>query len=386
MSSRWRISLAVLAGFWGTLGTLGIATEAEAACTPPAPAVIWSYPADGDTGVPTNAMIWIVTSRGRQPQRVLLDGQLLDASPRDFSFIPDQPLTPNANHVVTINPPVGPLIRIRFTTGPGPTERIAPDKPVVHWVSPRATRALSPKCQAIVDAMGCFDAGEDTHLVFAVEGSPLLWLIERVGLPGVAPELHPWPSECGLPEVFARNLEGHLCGRGVRIHAVDASGMRAMTKPFCLGRYLRSGAALPPGEPPPGPDASVEDAAAADAGASADAGAGEDAEYFPLLRSSPDEVSSLDAGGAAEAEVSRAAASAPGSACNMVQGAAPSRSIGLVLVALLVAILSRSRKRLSEQARAAGGGRLPPPAIPRPGGQQAPVIQPAVAPARRSRG
>jgi MYXO-CTERM domain-containing protein len=334
-----------IAGALIGVGPLLPAPTAQADCPLPAPAIVWSYPADLDTDIPTNAMIWIVTSRGRQPQQVLLDGQPLAASPRDFSFVPNQPLSPNAQHMVTINPPVGPNLRIRFTTGPGPAEKIAPDRPIVHWVSPQATRTLSPRCQAVLNAMGCFDAGEDTHLVMAVEGMPLLWLIERVRAPGLPPELHPWPSECGLPEVFTRNLDGHLCGRGVRLHAVEATGMRTMSKAFCLGRYLRSGAALPPGDPP---DASADDASAGDASSIADAGAEMDAEYFPLLFSSQSEPGDSVDGGVAEHHPGDGAWTPKARAGCSMSGSGNGTG-GLdgfpVLAILVVGLLGRHRRR-----------------------------------------
>jgi hypothetical protein len=307
--------------------------QAQAVCNLPAPAVVWSYPADGDTDVPTNAMIWVLTSRGRQPQKILLDGQVLDVSQRDFSFVPPAPMAPNAQHTVTINPPVGPLIKIRFTTGPGPAERIAPDKPIVHWVTPQASRTLTPKCQAILNSMGCFDAGEDTHLVIAVEGAPLMWLIERETLPGVPAELHPWPSECGLPEIFRPNLDGHLCGRRLRLHAVDPTGTRSMSAPFCLGRFLRSGAALPPGNPPSDPDA----------GAPAADGSAADAEYYPLFLSDPEGAPPARAAGpAGPGMTGRTAASGP--ACSLGH-AGEASGLGTLLASLLAGVVARRRWR-----------------------------------------
>lgn len=311
---------------------------AQAACDLPAPAILWSYPADGDTDVPTNAMIWIITSRGRQPQRIALDGQPLDVSARDFSFVPPEPMAPNAQHEVAIAPPVGPVLRIRFRTGAGPAERVAPDKPIVHWVSPQTGRSLSPRCQGILDAMDCF-TNEDTHLVVAAEGAPLLWLVERLGQEGQPPRIQPWPGECGLPEVFAPAAEGRLCGRGVRLHAVAPTGLRRMSDPFCFGEYLRTGPDLPPGSRR---DGGIPQS---------DAGSSEDAQWTPILiGGANEETPQGDQGGPAGAVPARRSVSRPVAACSLTSGTdTRSGRLWLASVALGLFAAYRSPRRRSSR-------------------------------------
>jgi hypothetical protein len=327
------------------LGTLAGGTpvaHAQVDCSLPPPSIVWSYPADGDTNVPTNAMIWILTSRGRQPQRVLLDGDSLDVSPRDFSFVPLQPMSPNAQHTIVILPPGAPAQFIRFRTADGPAPTTGPDRPLVHWITARGSRTLSPKCQAIVKAMGCFNGGEDTHVVVAVEGTPLLWLIERVSLIGLPAELHPWPAECGLPELFVPRVEGRICGRGIRLHAIDATGRRSMTDPFCVAPLLKTA--------PPDVDAG---APTDDAGVPADAGDTTDATFLPLLlgessEASPDEnlrsPSPATAGQPVRGVISKGRR--PGAmACNY--STTPSSSVFELLTGLgLVAWALRRRRRV----------------------------------------
>jgi MYXO-CTERM domain-containing protein len=119
-------------------------------------------------------------------------------------------------------------------------------------------RPLSTLCQSVVHAMDCFDTGQDTHLVFGLESRPFLWIVERVPkLDGESPVFTLWPGECGQPEVFVPGSGIATCDHQYRIHALEGTGLRAMSKPFCPAGLLKiddPDGGAPPDQPPPGGD------------------------------------------------------------------------------------------------------------------------------------
>jgi hypothetical protein len=312
--SRFLLALA-------SLSLLFASRPAHAQCGAAAPAIVWSYPAAGQGDVPTNARVWLLTSFGRQPREVTIDGVTVRQSGVDFSYVPDQPFTPNAPHQVTVTyPGVAPLT-IDFTTGAGPVDLPAPDFPLTRWATPLPTRTLSAQCQAALSAMSCFNAGEDTHLVFATEGTPLAWLIERVPLNDTDPrELHLWPAGCGLPEVFARAADTRVCGRDYRLHALGPTGLRTMGDRFCAANLVKTAA---PGAPdvPPSPS---------------DAGAGADAEFTPLIVAE-------DSPSAAEAR-SKGPARSLSSGCSL-GGGSPAAAVLLLLALAMTWLATRAARR-----------------------------------------
>jgi len=216
----------------------------QAACQPSPVSLVWSYPKEGQTEVPTNATFWFLLSNALTPEVVFIDDAPLRPNPFGFGFEPAQPLAPNSAHVISflatpedVEPPV--QLTVRFTTGAGPLEEESPEAPFVTVVSASSMRALTPRCQAVVQAMGCFDAGQNTHVVFATAGRPLLWMIERV--PAAMDELATftlWPGDCGPPEVFAGEDIKSACAHHYRLHAISAAGLRVEGKPICPNELL----------------------------------------------------------------------------------------------------------------------------------------------------
>jgi hypothetical protein len=217
--------------------TLAAATaaagHAHAKCVLPVPSIVWSFPADGATDVPTNARVVVLTSMaGQTPAKIVVNGVPVSASSVPYSFEPV--LEPNKEHVVTfavgLSQPV--QLGFRFTTGAGPAPAPAPGRPKVERQTTSTTRDLSPACAAALQVSGCFDTGENTHLVFETTSRPLYWLIERK--PGgtgdwQAPTL--WPGECGSPEDFIHDhqLRGFDPTR-YRLTAVTLAGQTAATE------------------------------------------------------------------------------------------------------------------------------------------------------------
>jgi hypothetical protein len=152
-----------------------------------------------------------------------------------------------------VQPPVD--LTIRFTTGAGPADGTPPSPPAVPSASAAATRALTPLCQRVLDAMECFDAGPRFHLVFTTPAMPLLWIIESAGSePGAAPTFELWPGSCGSPEAFVEEAATRACNRRFRLHAVTEAGLRASSAPLCPGELVTM--PLPPS--PVTPDAGAE--------------------------------------------------------------------------------------------------------------------------------
>jgi hypothetical protein len=258
---------------------LGLTPSARASCVPPAPAVVWSYPKDGDVDVPTNVTLWLLLSNWNRPGLVLLDGKEVPVNGFGLGYQPLEPMAPSSPHVWTFQatPPGDPPVNltIHFTTASGETEHESPAVPTVPFTTASPSRPLSNLCQSVVHAMDCFDTGQDTHLVFGVESRPFLWVVERVpALMGESPVFTLWPGECEQPEVFLADLDARRCDHQYRLHALEGTGLRAMSRPFCPGALLRptdspdGGAVMPPDEPPPagspdaGAPAATPDAAA----------------------------------------------------------------------------------------------------------------------------
>jgi len=240
-----------------------VPSPAKASCTEPKPELVWSYPRDGEADVPTNITIWLLLSNWHRPGKVYLDGKELPVNGFGFGYRPLEPLAPSSAHEVTFQastPGTEPavMLSLKFTTAAGDTELEPPMVPMVSAVSATQSRPLSNVCQAVVHAMDCFDTGQDTHLVFQTEARPFLWIIERVPmLVGESPVFSLWPSECDLPEIFAPGSAARACGHQYRLHAMEGTGLRAMSAPFCPSDLIKAAPGDDGGAPPAPADAGV---------------------------------------------------------------------------------------------------------------------------------
>jgi len=258
-----RLPLLLGPALLGGAGLL-VPPRAQASCAAPAPAVVWSYPKDGDVNVPVNVTLWLLLSNWNRPGKVLLDGKEVPVNGFGFGYQPLEPMAPSSPHELTFQatpPGEQPVVNltIHFTTASGETELESPMVPTVPYVTASASRPLSSLCQSVVHAMDCFDTGQDTHLLFAAEGKPFLWIVERVPkLMGESPVFTLWPGECDQPEVFLAGNTVATCDHQYRLHALAGTGLRAMSKPFCPSGLLRSDGpdgGAPPDQPPPADDA-----------------------------------------------------------------------------------------------------------------------------------
>jgi hypothetical protein len=243
-----QLQLTVLRTLPAALVAAGALTPqaAQASCAEPTPALVWSYPKDGETDVPTNITLWVLLSNWHKPGKVLLDGKELPVNGVGYGYRPLEPLSPSSPHEITIvasppavEPPV--TLTIRFTTASSETENEVPMVPMVQSVSATQTRPLTNLCQSVVHAMDCFDTGQTTHLVFNTEARPFLWIVERMPmLMGESPVFTLWPGECEVPEIYVNPADASRCTYQYRLHAVEGTGLRAMSPPFCPADLLRA--------------------------------------------------------------------------------------------------------------------------------------------------
>lgn len=177
-------SLLLSAGVLLVAGVLLAPQVAQADCASPPPH-LWSYPADGAEGVPTNAVLILSGS----PAAVRLDGALL--SPLgDFSYDLGE-LEPDTEYLLEFEatPSSGaPDFSLSFTTGGGPAETLSASAP----------EASAEDCRKIQSWQGCFDTERPETLSLSPSSglSPVAWGI--LELTSVAPyPLGVWPSACG---------------------------------------------------------------------------------------------------------------------------------------------------------------------------------------------
>jgi hypothetical protein len=210
---------------------------ASATCFLPQPKIVWSYPADGEVDVPTNARIFVLgTSYPPLGAALIVNGVLVHPDESKPGIGPV--LAPHTEYVVALEPSTrypDVVASFRFTTGAGPVAPELPPLPTVFRTILTQRRALSPECTAAVNTMDCFDTGQDTHLVFETTARPLLFIV--VPLPGTrsVPWAIAWPGTCGDPEVFiaSGNVHPSCSNNGHRIWSVSRTGELRTADPSC---------------------------------------------------------------------------------------------------------------------------------------------------------
>jgi hypothetical protein len=181
--NRRRLSLQASVLSTVSLGAcLAFSSTAHADCAGP-PAVVWSYPADGQTDVPTNAVLIIAGS----PKAVALGEVALEPSKNGFVYALGN-LSPKTEYTIRVDATVGASSAtdaITFTTGEGPATGVA------------APEVSEDVCSQILAAQGCFDTGAPRTLTLAPDSkeTPLAWGIAEVN--GGDSSIGVWPAGCG---------------------------------------------------------------------------------------------------------------------------------------------------------------------------------------------
>jgi hypothetical protein len=225
-----------------TAGTLLMGYSARAQCAAPPSAILWSHPADGETDVPTNVVLWILPV-GAGELEVSLNGTTLSASEDLFSYALGD-LAPNTSYRVAFDfggrsLPVH--VEQSFSTGSGPAEPQPAAAPGAIAASRRgqSERPLSDFCNAVLQAQDCFDTGQDTHFVFAPEGTATAWLVREDRQYGHGPLL--WPAECGAPDFFSHQ-DSQPC---VILSGIDRAGVLHEGQRACAPAPALAAPAIP---------------------------------------------------------------------------------------------------------------------------------------------
>jgi hypothetical protein len=202
-------------------------TTAYASCAEPPAKLVWSYPEDGASDVPTNAHIFYETSLGSRVQEVSVNGVVLSTTvPPGGPFGLAPVLEPNTAYVVGLKIRETDHLTFSFKTGAGIAGGGPPAPFEVKGITPAPTRELSPRCAEAVAAMDCFDTGQNTHLIFNTDASPVAFFVSSRSLPWNMS----WPGQCGAPEVFVRE-----CAGPYTIYAVSATGETSVSEVDCTG-------------------------------------------------------------------------------------------------------------------------------------------------------
>jgi len=209
----------------------------EASCAAPELDVVWSYPADGQTDVPTNAQGIVLTTLGRWA-KVTLDGVELAAfGDRGYRFTTPT-LSADTEHTLVVTSAHSTReITLRFRTGSGPAASHPPAAETSGIVD-EGKPNLSERCEAVIAASDCYDTGQDEYLTLRTSQKPIAWLVTFSGdehLRGV--DL--WPAECGSPVVYVHSSDD----RCYELTAVNEIGETTEAGRYCHGPFSISGCA-----------------------------------------------------------------------------------------------------------------------------------------------
>jgi hypothetical protein len=204
-----------------------LAYAAHAVCAGPEIEILWSYPADGDTAVPTNVDLWMLPSV-LAPITVTLNGQIVETpDPQQFLYDLGE-LAPRTRYTVGIEIQgymESTHDELSFTTGDGPGEPDPGAAPGKVSSSRHARHNLGEYCETALFWGVCLDGGQNTNenYAYAPSGTAKAWLIQE----SPSPFYSIWPAECGAPRVLAYG------GDCVTLSGIDAVGAVHPGKEIC---------------------------------------------------------------------------------------------------------------------------------------------------------
>lgn len=177
----------------GLLAGLTFTTSAFADCAAPPP-VVWSYPHDGATDVPTDADFLVIGTASS----VEIDGRVIERSPTDYAVDLGE-FEPNTEYTLQIGEGPGSGVDpepITFTTSSGPGVIDLP-------------RLDDATCEAIYNWQGCFDTGPPDVVEIEVDypGEEPLYVLYAEGEESLRP-VTLWPRQCGETIRYQTIAEG----------------------------------------------------------------------------------------------------------------------------------------------------------------------------------
>jgi len=200
----------------------------RASCAAPPFEVLWSYPADGQTSVPTNAQVMVLTSMGGNAKAVLDGAELTPVGERGFRF-ETPPLQADAEHTLVLSTPYEEgETTLHFRTGSGPMASDPPDAEPSPALE-EGERQLTETCARVLGAGDCYDTGQDTHLTLRTSQAPLAWTVEFLSEEGRTQWIDLWPGTCGSPEIYVHATDD----RCYRLTAYNEIGEATVAGEYC---------------------------------------------------------------------------------------------------------------------------------------------------------
>jgi len=203
---------------------------AEASCVPPVFDVIWSYPADGQSDVPTNAQVVMLTTLGSWSSKATLNGVDLAEGADRYRFTTPT-LAANTTHTLVVSPRgemSGAVKTLTFRTGSGPMASHPPEPESSQQVE-TGKRTLDAVCARALAAGDCYDTGQDEYLTFHTAHAPVAWVVDFLNDRGASTWTNLWPGACGSPEVLVHSNDD----RCYTLTAVNEIGELAAPVRYC---------------------------------------------------------------------------------------------------------------------------------------------------------
>lgn len=232
---RWRRGPTALAALAALV--VSSAAPAWASCLLPEPRIIWSYPAQGATDVPTNTDLWLLPS-GWSPARVSRGGKELPQLELQYGYdLGELPRNTQIRLQVQVG---GQTLELSFTTGRGRAAASSCAAPGNVTPTSSLEYAASAQCEDALSTQDCFDTGQSTYYEFAPTGRAVGWVIASRDSSFDSIDL--WPGECGAPRLF-RNESNPPC---VVLYGIDASGATHAGQEVCAAGAALTDAGAPP--------------------------------------------------------------------------------------------------------------------------------------------
>ncbi|MET0388218.1 MAG: hypothetical protein ABW321_19755, partial [Polyangiales bacterium] len=211
------------------------AAPAQASCAGPPITLLWSYPEDGATNVPTNAVLLGVVQGWASMPGATLNGTKIEVQGSlgfgGFQLEPGA-LTPDTDYELVLDfsmyaqpGQTRPRVELKFRTGTGPAMKPAAAPRIVAHETSREPWRDHP-CADIIQAQDCFDTGQS--VLVSVEPAPetdaQAWVLS-----GDSTAL--WPARCGDPALYVHDSREPIC---VTLQRVGIGGLLSEPTEYCV--------------------------------------------------------------------------------------------------------------------------------------------------------
>ncbi len=201
------------------------------------PPALWTFPQDGQQGVPTNAQLWLIAQWITMPTATL-NGEPIALERIAAIYSPVRgvlpELEPNTDYAIIfeVDDPVTvgarKRIELAFSTGSGPAATLP--APTVNGSRKSVGVPADHACEDIIKTQDVFDTGQNTLLSFdvEVEGEEIGWLVFPhldlgISLGGA------WPASCEEPTMYVSAL-ARSC---YDLHAIGPAGHVSAGTRYC---------------------------------------------------------------------------------------------------------------------------------------------------------